>query len=515
MTTITGPAWSAPGLDIAGGRYPLAVERHVMRMVDLLVPGVTAVTPHARYYTLHGLIAAEAASRDLTDPEARDLLRRAEVALAVISAGHAHSQRGLPRAHGADALAGQIEAGSVEVASASQPGPGGYVRNTWGFWPPYLGSELRLGIIAAGTGPTPGPEIDDDVAAVLRAGFDGLLDLAARPTLSPTLAADHAHLCVCAGGGRPDGQWLARLLCGTPDTPPRTPAGTRRATIRLLARTITTHPIRHVTADVGPALAFGPYASTDPVAAAIAVTDAWRGVALRNYAVGAWRRLWSWLVENVAGQITAAELADTFAEQLPDVTVARFRAELPDTMGPDRDPLPAEAELRRSDRPLPERELAVLATNARRIDELTGHVRDAFLGDHRGVDLAPEWVARRLDANNAVALPDFARDLTFDLLARAHRVALTKARRRPDGTLWLPARLHQRGDTLFKTSEEGRGDVGLRLDQLTTVLAGAGTLTLTDAADGASGEATEPDAADDNERWQLTDLGAQLLELPT
>ena len=59
MTTLQGPIWSAPGLDIAAGRYPLAVERHVMRMANLLVPGVTTVTPHARYYALHGLIADE------------------------------------------------------------------------------------------------------------------------------------------------------------------------------------------------------------------------------------------------------------------------------------------------------------------------------------------------------------------------------------------------------------------------------------------------------------------------
>lgn len=61
MKTLEGPAWSAEGLEPAGGRYPLSVERHVMRMADLLVPGVTTVTPHARYYALHGLIAIEVA----------------------------------------------------------------------------------------------------------------------------------------------------------------------------------------------------------------------------------------------------------------------------------------------------------------------------------------------------------------------------------------------------------------------------------------------------------------------
>jgi hypothetical protein len=57
---VEGPQWSRSGLDVAAGRYPLSVERHVMRMVDHLVPGVTTVTPHARYYALHGLVAAHA-----------------------------------------------------------------------------------------------------------------------------------------------------------------------------------------------------------------------------------------------------------------------------------------------------------------------------------------------------------------------------------------------------------------------------------------------------------------------
>ncbi|MCH0566861.1 hypothetical protein [Streptomyces sp. MUM 2J] len=50
------------------------------------------------------------------------------------------------------------------------------------------------------------------------------------------------------------------------------------------------------------------------------------------------------------------------------------------------------------------------------------------------------------------------------------------ARRLADGTLWLPTRLHERGGLLYRTSQEGRGDVGLRLDQLGTVLATCGVL---------------------------------------
>jgi hypothetical protein len=491
VTGMQGPAWSAPGLDIAAGRYPLAVERHVLRMADLLVPGVTTVTPHARYYALHALIADEGAARALDEAETRRLLRRAEVALAVVSWAHEHGDVGLPRAHGMDALAWRLHEGRVNVAEASTPGKDGYVRAAWGFWFPYFASEVSLGVLTASTMPKPGASCD---ANALRAGLGELLELAREDQLVVEDLQTYTHLCVCSGGAAPDGQWLARLLCGDRDTDPRSKAGTRRETIRLLARVIQTHEVDNITADVGRIIAFGDFVAIDSVASSLAATAAWRGVILRNYSVGAWRRLWSWLVEQVNGLTAAARVADAFADELPDITVQAFLNQLPPTLTPSGAPAPAEHQLRGSDLALPLRELSVLAVNARRVDELDGHVRDAFLGDRRGVDLAPEWTARQFADSAATSLRDFAHRLTTDLLARGQRVALSKASRRPDGTLWLPTRLHERGDLLFKTSEEGRGDVGLRLDQLTTVLAGAGVVARID------------------DRWQVTPAGVGLVE---
>lgn len=491
MSAVQGPVWSASGLDVAAGRYPLSVERHVMRMADLLVPGVTTVTPHARYYALHGLIAHEAAERGLAEDETRDLLRRAEVALAAVSSAHEHGDIGLPRAHGLDALAWRLHQGEVDVGAASQPGKEGYVRNTWGFWNPYFASEVTLGVLAPKSTPTPGAACE---AAAVRAGLGGLLDLARQPRLVLDDLLAHGHLCVCAGGKAPDGQWLARLLCAHGGTDSSSRAGTRRETIRLVTRVMQVHPVSDVTADVGPVLAFGDFATSDPVAAGLGATAAWRGVVLRNYAVGAWRRLWSWLVEQVNGLTPVEGLVDRFANALPEGTVAAFLDQLPDTTTPTGAPAPAEQLLRSSDLCLPLRELSVLAVNARRVDELTGRVRDAFLGDHRGIDLGPEWTARGFTEAARMPLRDFARQLTADLLARAQRVALSKARRRAEGTLWLPTRLHERGGLLFKTSEEGRGDVGLRLDQLTTVLAGAGVVQRVDGT------------------WQVTAAGEALLD---
>ena len=491
MKSLQGPAWSAPGLEIAAGRYPLSVERHVMRMADLLVPGVTTVTPHGRYYALHALIADEAERRGFSDGETQRLLRRAEVALAAVSWSHEDGDTGLPRAHGTDALAWRLHTGLIDVAEASQPGQTGYVRSSWGFWPPYSASEISLGVLAPGGMPKPGPNCD---AAAVRDGLGDLLDLAERSELVVDELGSYGALCVCAGGDAADGRWLAGLLCGGPEADPRSPEGTRRETIRLVTRVMETHHVGNVTDDVGPVVAFGDFATHDEVISSLAATAVWRGVILRNYSVGAWRRLWSWLVEQVKGLTRYQDVEDRFADQLPAISVQAFLDQLPPTQTPSGDPAPAEQQLRASDLILPYRELSVLAVNARRVHELDGHVRDAFFGDRRGVDLAPEWTERRFAASPSMSLQDFARQLTADLLARARRVALAKAVRRPDGTLWLPTRLHERGEWLFKTSDEGRGDVGLRLDQLTSVLAGAGVVHRVDGT------------------WRVTSAGEALLD---
>jgi hypothetical protein len=72
---ISGPTWSDAGSTTYPGRFPLSVERHVMSMVDRFVPGVTTVTLNARYYALHGLVAAETQRNDLSEPQAVDLMR--------------------------------------------------------------------------------------------------------------------------------------------------------------------------------------------------------------------------------------------------------------------------------------------------------------------------------------------------------------------------------------------------------------------------------------------------------
>jgi hypothetical protein len=484
-----GPAWSTEGLDVVAGKYPLSIERHVMRMADLLVPGVTTVTPHARYYALHALVAVEAERRDLSLQATQDLLRRCEVVLAAVSYAHDHIETGLPRAHGLDSLAGRLQSGEVVMGEASQPVKGGYVRNVWGFWSPYAASEVSLGILAPASMPTPGPTC---LAEQVSAGLDGILQLAARPNLGVDELRGYPHLCVCAGGGAADGAWLAKLLCLPGEQPIESVGLSRRNTIRMLTRLMQTHEIGDVANGVRPLIAYGNLLTNDPVLASLETAPVWRGVMLRNYAVSAWRRLWSWLVSQVDGLMPADDLAERFADSMPDGTLAAFMDGLPTTVTPTGEPAPAEEQLRQNGPVDPVTELAILTVNARRVRELSGRVRDAFLGQ-RGVELGPEWMAWRLAESGTVSSRDFARRLTYDLLIRSKRVALSKARRRSDGVLWLPTRLHEREGLLFRTSQEGRGDVGLRLAQLTTVLAGAGVLTFADGM------------------WRVTDAGQVLL----
>lgn len=495
MALVAGPEWSLSGLQVAAGRFPLAVEQHILRMVSLLVPGATTVTPHGRYYGLHALAAVEAADRALPPADGLDLLRRMEVVLGAISVVHeeAGGHRGFPRPHGADPIITRLRAsGALAVAELSKPGKGGYVQNQLGFWAPYVGSEFLLGIITSGSVPTPGPRCD---ARAVRAGLGDLIPLAAEATLDRASLAAASHLCLCQGGAAADGAWLRSLLCDPGDGRGAEAKAdrTRRATARLLARVLD-GGAADVTATFKAALGFGPFVTTDPIASSVDEAEAWRGVVLRHYTVGAWRRL-AWLVDQVDDLITTEGLASVFADQLPDVTVDAFCQELPASVDAGGHPLPAEEQVRANGGRLPAVELGVLAIGARRVDELTGKTGDAFRG--RPAELAPEWVARRFSAAGGEHLRDFGRELVADLVVRARRIAMSKMVRRSDGTIWYPTRLHERGDFLWRTSREGSGDVGLRVAQFTTVLAGAGVT-----------EWREDDAGG---AWHVTDIGSAAL----
>ena len=228
---VAGPQWSLSGLQVAAGRFPLAVEQHMLRMVALLVPGATTVTPHGRYYGLHGLAAVEATDQGLDSVATLDLLRRMEVVMAGVSVLHEkdHGPH-WPRAHGADVIAPRLrQTGHLDLGELSTPGSG-YVKAKVGYWGPYIGSGYLLGITSSSSTPTPGDHCE---AQALRAGLGDLVELARQATVDTGTLAGAGHLCLCSGGPAADGARLRRLLCQPDQDGPEAKADrTRRSTAR-------------------------------------------------------------------------------------------------------------------------------------------------------------------------------------------------------------------------------------------------------------------------------------------
>lgn len=467
---VEGPAWAHGGLSLHGGRYPLAVEQHVLRTAALLVPAVTTATTRARYFALHGLVADEAERRALDPSAACRWLRRAEITLAAVTLAHGHASSPM-QPHGADKLIHVLDDGGIDLAEAERSA--GYASGRWGFWNTYRASETALGILRPGPTPLPGPAYD---GAAVRAGLGDLVGLVDENRLSLGDLSARAHLCLCAAASAPDGAWLSRLLCGSEGDMSRA-AASRRETIRLVTRVMETHDIADGS-EAPDILAFGDFVARDPVARSVASAPDWQGIALRRFAVGAWRRLWAWLVGQLdtGAPVPVGRLGERFAEMLPDTTVGAWLDALPETTTPSGMPDRAERLLRGGDLPEPERELSILALAVRRCAELTGPTRNTYLGDDGGGarSLGPAWIAERFTASRGTALRDFARDLTVTAVDRAQRVALAKAAAHADGRLALHSRVTLRDGLLVKTSEEGSLDIALRLTQLARVLEGAG-----------------------------------------
>ena len=476
METLVGPAWSALGLTYAAPRYPLRVETHILRLVNRLSPGVITTTTQARMYALHALAWTEAYERGYELPAALDLLRRCEVVVAGASVCHdgEHLSR-LPQPHGYDAIAPHVEQGVLPVAVVSEPGTGSdhYAQYEWGFASTYLGSEVQLGLLRQGRPPTPGARLNE---AALREGLSGVLELAAKDEIAVDDLRAAPHLCVCAGPQTADGHWLRGVLFERAPKDWTDIDDSRRATARLLLRVVAAEgktanvpaAFRHAIASGGP-----PSEGLEGLEATVA--EGWRGAILRNYSVGAWRRLWSWLVEQLSEPLSVDQLADRFVAALPDgVTITEMLEGLPDSEK-GGELLPAEENLRAQSWRDPWIELRLLALGAQRLVHLDGVAHTAFAGSRRDDDLGPRWVARRLAEYPEDAVAHLARELTELMVRRAHRVALSKMELRGD-EFWLPSRVREREGMLFRSGEEGAADVALRTDTLRDVLCGVGAL---------------------------------------
>jgi hypothetical protein len=493
---VQGPAWSLPGLDVVSARYPLRVETHVLRLVAKLLPGVITTTPHARAYALHGLVWSEAERRGLDFDAACELLRCCEVVIAGVSLRHRHAVT-LGAPHGGDVVQKGIDAdGQLAVRELSATGR--YSQSKWGFGGVYAGSEIALGILDNGRPPIPGPRLDEDG---VRAALGGVFMLAERETVSLAELDAAGELCICMAPSAPDGPWLQRLFLQPGLESDAAPEGSRfvvgdaarRATARLLAAVVAQGVDGSLVTQFRRAIGTGEFVEADPVAAALSITPAWRGVVLRNYSVGAWRRVWSWLVGELAEPMTTAELGERFADALPDLTVGEVVAGLPSTIE-DGVLVPVEEELRAGHPgPDPWTELRLLAVGAQRLDDLDGPALAAFAGHPADDDLGPHWVARQLQASSHVPLRSFAAGLVERLVRRSQRVAYSKMTLQANGRPKLPTRLEERDGLLRQGSPEGWADVSLRIDTFASVLLGLGAVNRVDG------------------RWSLTTVGAELL----
>lgn len=475
LAGVDGPMWSAKGLDIASGRYPLRVETHVSQMVDRLLPGVTAVTGHALYFVLHPLVWAEARRRGLDLDQARELIRRCEVVVAGVSA--VHGPHDLPVAHGEDRVAPVLhDGGSLDVAKLQQVGR--YSSQSAGFTGAYRGAEARLGLLATDGSwyDGPGKRFNEQL---VRRSLDGLFELADKDDLTAADLLSTPHLCVCQVGETPAGRELRALLCAPEPSPAfRKLDDARSATARILGRILAQGPLVDAEAGFSASIRHGPLIAEDPVLASIPESCVWRGVALRNFTVSAWRRLWSLLVEHLDEPRPQHEVAELLAADVEDITVRDLFESLPNSMDGDV-VLDAEGEIRSRDTRAVHVEIALLALAARRVDELQGDTLRAFSPREQEV-LSPHWLKEYLGSRIDDPLPSVVRDLAGRLVDRAMRVALSKMETRADGSIWIPTRVKERDGILYRVSSEGWGNVGLRIGALSTVLAGAGVIESTE-----------------------------------
>lgn len=484
---VVGPEWNSHGREMSGGRFPLQVEQAVLNPVSRLVPGVTTVTVHARYYALHGLTAHYAAENELSRAESQSLVRRCEVIMGAASLVDEHEASHLyGRPHGFAAMQDVLNGDDLDVDCVSTPGA--YSTVAWGFRGTYLGAERAMRIVAPGNTWKPAKRYDH---RAVHSALQPVLELAAQPTISATQLrqiAPQVSIYQCSKGQ--DGRWLAALLCSS-ETPQDS---RRRTTLQLVGRILETHSVSSLSTSLVQAVAFGDFIEVDPIASANEVSAMWRGVLLRNFSVGAWRRLWAWLVDQVYDGVAVSDVAleELFAEQLPQSSIDTMVDELPDLVDSDGRPLPVEIMVRPASGIEIFRELQVLACGALRSQQLQGITGTVF-NRANGDGLDPQWMHERLRYSGNQSLQDFGRNLVRDMLAKSRRVALSKAEVRDDGTLWIPSRLHERGDALVASSREGSGDVGTRLVQLARIAAACGIFDTSGPT------------------WRLTDSGRELL----
>jgi hypothetical protein len=430
---------------------------------------------------MYAAIASHAERRDLDTAACRGLVRRCEVLLAALQCADASAE---PEwwAHGVDRVR-RFCGEDLELARAvdeEEPSQS-YSPRRWGFWDQYGGSAVVLGTVELKQAALrPGRHLCPP--AVVEA-FAPLLSLAERDVVpSPALErAGQAALGVPLAAER---EWLTRLITATAASGVHVPEDwepsdlTRRATLRALGRAIELHGHdgEGFQETLRSAVAFGETLTGDPVLASIPEAAGWRGLLLRHYSVGAWRRLWAALVAEIGSKDgeadrSAEELRGWLAQQAPDRTLRQALDDLPPLKDTAGHLLPTERQVLEQGGDTPMTDVLLLLVGALRSREghLPGDVRAVFLGRRRRAAefLDPTWVDGLLVDHLDRPVSDLAARLVDDMLAQSRRVALAKLRPDPaTGGLKIFSRLHLRDERYFKTGDEGDSDIGTRIPQL-------------------------------------------------
>lgn len=482
MTVIPArPVWSTASDTSYAGQYPLSVETFVARRVAELIPGITSITPHARYYPLHAYVAMELEGRPREDPIA--FLRRCEVVFCAISCAHQRRHpelhQGLAGPHGGDSVGPYLDQPSIpiEALAAREQATGGVSRYSGarrGFLGQYAGSESQIGLTepSADREIKVGPHAD---RAVISRAFKGLADLARQPTITQADLETHARMCVC-GEGSEDRAWL-RTVFIPQQAPEESNSGRRGATLRLLHRLIELHEPDHPERDLPALLVADPATFGDPTVAALSIGDAWRGVILRNWFTGAWRDLWGWIVNDVfegAGRVEhlVSEVTDRVVAEFGDRPVSSLIAQLPESIVNDQpndadDPRAGPGDLSSGCHAF--RRLLIGASRVGRLPERVGHYFDNPRLESRNPQLTPTWLSIRLNEQRSRPVSAFTADLMGVLLHRAQRVSLAKTRF-ANGHMQIPGTLSFRDGYVLRVDREGSGTVIMRWQQAVQVV---------------------------------------------
>jgi hypothetical protein len=449
---------------------------------------VIATTTHAMYYALHPWLANVAERRGLSRDELYRLVRRVEVALAWSSMHHEVHVTQLPEAHGEYEIGKHVHDGVLDLARASEVG--NYTRSLSGFaGSAYFGSEVELGLMDHSwrSGSRFTPEALD--AAEMQ--FSHLLALADRDRLEKgdgDTAAGQG-LCVCSARSGPLGPWLRELFAGEAGGSRWTkPDADRRGTASLIARSIDqgfgTDPIQAMRR----ALCFsGSNEDLDVARGLVDQAEGWRGLFLRHYLVSAWRDLWADVVEQCQG-MTTGEVQESIASQFDLGTVSDFVASFVTSDGNGL--VPAE-DAARQELSGSVASVAVMAIAARRLNELGPRAREIFDGFAES-EWGPSWLAAEFREGSHYELSSWVRNLVERMLQRSMGIALDKFRL-VDGKGVVPAQVRERDGTWQAWTQAGRGPLNLRIEQLSSVCAGAGLF----------------DRAGDE--WSITEVGRELL----